>query len=448
MSTLDPLRWVAASPELDRVLELPPDQRAPYLESLRGRDATLAADVESLLDEHRELVAAGLLTDAPGGASGRSMEATQSWSSVDSTGAESSGPTGPTRLGPYRIVRTLGRGGMGTVYEADEIETGRRVALKILNERLNDARERERFNREGRLAASINHPHCVFVFAAVETDGRLAIAMELMQGTLADRLKREDPLPATEAVDIVLELLSGLQAAGAIGILYRDVKPSNCFVGPDGGLKIGDFGISLLHSPDGRHDALHAHPAGRNAGVRIARAASRGGARRAVRHLQPRRHALRAAHRTTSDRGQGSDVPADVRRQRHAAAAACAQAVCAEGLEPGRPAVSGEAARSAFRRLRRAGRGSCALLVDGCDSRDAGSTILRRLRGPMLSSPVLTTLVSILWLDDFVRERGVWFLLLQPGQRLPCSRRRISGSPRASGRRRQARRLRGFAWSI
>ena len=133
---------------------------------------------------------------------------------------------------------------MGAVYEADEIESGRRVALKVLKERLHDPRERERFHREGRLAASLNHPHCVFVFAASEIDGRLAIAMELMEGTLADRLKTHGPLPAAEAVDATLQLLLGLQAASAIGILHRDVKPSNCFVGADGVVKIGDFGIS------------------------------------------------------------------------------------------------------------------------------------------------------------------------------------------------------------
>jgi tRNA A-37 threonylcarbamoyl transferase component Bud32 len=138
---------------------------------------------------------------------------------------------------------------MGAVYEADEIESGRRVAVKVLKERLNDPRERERFNREGRLAASLNHPHCVFVFAASEVDGRLAIAMELMQGTLADRVKAHGPLPPAEAADAALQLISGLEAAAAIGILHRDVKPSNCFVSADGVVKIGDFGISRSLRP-------------------------------------------------------------------------------------------------------------------------------------------------------------------------------------------------------
>jgi serine/threonine protein kinase len=137
------------------------------------------------------------------------------------------------------------------VYEADEIDSGRRVALKVLKEPVHDPRERERFNREARLAASLNHPHCVFVFAASEVDGRLAIAMELMQGTLADRVKAQGPLPPAEAVDAALQLVSGLEAAAEIGILHRDVKPSNCFVSADGVIKIGDFGISRsLRSPE------------------------------------------------------------------------------------------------------------------------------------------------------------------------------------------------------
>ena len=145
--------------------------------------------------------------------------------------------------------RVLGRGGMGVVYEAEEIESGRRVALKVLEQRFGDARERERFDREGRLAASINHPHCVFVFGAAEIDGVPAIAMELMQGTLADRLTAEGPLPPAAAVDAALQLVAGLQAAAAAGILHRDVKPSNCFVDADGVVKIGDFGISRSLRP-------------------------------------------------------------------------------------------------------------------------------------------------------------------------------------------------------
>ena len=95
----------------------------------------------------------------------------------------------------------------------------------------------------------MNHPHCVFVFSAAEIGDHPVIAMELMQGTLADRLTAEGPLPPDAAVDVALQLVAGLQAAAQAGILHRDVKQSNCFVDADGVVKIGDFGISRSLRP-------------------------------------------------------------------------------------------------------------------------------------------------------------------------------------------------------
>jgi serine/threonine protein kinase len=246
MTPLDPVRWRAASAELDRVLELSADERAPYLASLRGRDATLAADVESLLDDQRAADEARFLQAPP---QFPASDATTRAALEPPPSSWGPGLESGTAFGPYRIVGLLGRGGMGVVYEAEEIDSGRRVALKVLDERLDDQRERERFDREGRLAASINHPHCVFVFAAFEVDGRPAIAMELMRGTLADRLARDGPLPVADAVDAALDLVAGLKAAADAGILHRDVKPSNCFVDGAGRIKTGDFGISRSVRP-------------------------------------------------------------------------------------------------------------------------------------------------------------------------------------------------------
>ena len=148
-------------------------------------------------------------------------------------------------LGPFRIVTLLGRGGMGVVYEAEEIDSGRRVALKVLSPGLRREIDRARFLKEGRLAASLDHPNCIYVFGAWELDERLVIAMELMRETLADRLKHGGRLPSAVAVDAMLQIIAGLDAAATAGILHRDVKPSNCFVDEQGRVKIGDFGISI-----------------------------------------------------------------------------------------------------------------------------------------------------------------------------------------------------------
>ena len=152
-------------------------------------------------------------------------------------------------FGPYRIISLLGRGGMGVVFEAEETESGRRVALKVLSTRLSREIDRERFLREARLAASINHPHCVFVFGACGIAGQLVIAMELMQETLRDRLARQGPFSTAAAIDAILDVIVGLDAAAATGILHRDVKPANCFVDEQGRVRIGDFGISISAHP-------------------------------------------------------------------------------------------------------------------------------------------------------------------------------------------------------
>jgi uncharacterized RDD family membrane protein YckC len=152
-------------------------------------------------------------------------------------------------FGPYLIVRPLGKGGMGQVYEAEETESGRRVAMKILSRGLGDDEERERFLREGRLAASLSHPNTVYVFGTTEVQGFPVIAMELAPGgTLKDVLVGGAPPPFAAAVDAILQVIAGLDAAAAIGILHRDVKPSNCFVHADGRVLVGDFGLSVAAS--------------------------------------------------------------------------------------------------------------------------------------------------------------------------------------------------------
>ncbi len=152
----------------------------------------------------------------------------------------------PQSMGPYRLVRRLGGGGMGTVYEAEDTLSGRRVALKLIQaDHAASPSAIERFRQEGQLASKLSHPRCVFVLAADEVHGRPYIVMELMSGsTLADVVKEQGPLPPEIALRQILDVIEGLQEAHHHGLIHRDVKPSNCFVDEHGRVKVGDFGLA------------------------------------------------------------------------------------------------------------------------------------------------------------------------------------------------------------
>jgi uncharacterized RDD family membrane protein YckC len=159
------------------------------------------------------------------------------------------GPVGevPERVKGYRLIRQLGRGGMGTVYEAEDSRHGRKVALKIIAPGyVESSGAVERFRQEGRLASSLAHPRCVFVLEADEDDdGRPFIAMELMTGdTLQDLVEKGGPLAVGDAVSRILDVVEGLREAHRLGLIHRDVKPSNCFLDGEGRVKVGDFGLS------------------------------------------------------------------------------------------------------------------------------------------------------------------------------------------------------------
>jgi serine/threonine protein kinase len=151
-------------------------------------------------------------------------------------------PQFPFDFGGYRIWKLLGRGGMGAVYEADQLSSGRRVALKVLGHTFGIPEARKRFLREGTLAAKVNHPQSVYVFGTEEIEGTPVIVMELVRGgTLKDRL-RSGPMEPSAAVDAILQVVAGLEAAAKQGVLHRDIKPANCFQSVEGEVKVGDYG--------------------------------------------------------------------------------------------------------------------------------------------------------------------------------------------------------------
>jgi beta-lactam-binding protein with PASTA domain/tRNA A-37 threonylcarbamoyl transferase component Bud32 len=146
--------------------------------------------------------------------------------------------------GRYRILRKLGSGGMANVYLAEDEELGRRVAIKILNDRYaNDELFIERFRREAKSAAALSHPNIVSIYDRGQAEGTYYIAMEVIEGrSLKELILTRGPLPLGEAIAYTLEMLEALRFAHRHGIIHRDVKPHNILVGER--LKVTDFGIA------------------------------------------------------------------------------------------------------------------------------------------------------------------------------------------------------------
>ena len=143
----------------------------------------------------------------------------------------------------YRIERVLGEGGMGRVFEALDLQLGRRVAIKLIREDLDDPKSRQRFLHEARAAATLSHANACQLYEVSEHDGHPFLVMELLDGEpLSARLKR-GPIPKDEAVMLLKQLMSVLIEFHEAGMIHRDLKPSNVFVS-DQGLKLLDFGLA------------------------------------------------------------------------------------------------------------------------------------------------------------------------------------------------------------
>jgi serine/threonine protein kinase len=151
------------------------------------------------------------------------------------------------RLGTYRILKALGAGGMGVVFEAEDMQLKRGVALKVMKPEYGTNDEaRQRFLREARAAAAIQHDHIVTIYQVGEDRGLPYLAMQLLQGeSLAARLAREKQLPIPEVLRIGREIAEGLAAAHERGVIHRDIKPGNIWLeGERGRIKILDFGLA------------------------------------------------------------------------------------------------------------------------------------------------------------------------------------------------------------
>lgn len=208
-------------------------------------------------------------------------------------------PPVPEEIGPYRIVRRLGQGGMGTVYDALDTTLDRHVALKMITPaRADDADLRVRFRQEARMQAALDSPHVVQVYAHGEVAGRLYIASQLVpDGDLGAWLRR-GALPPGLAEQVVAQVADGLAEAHRVGVVHRDVKPANVLLrkrGPDVVAYLADFGV-----------AERACPAGPGV-VEDVRALGR-----LIEAVLPRRR-TRAVERIVRAAGRGEPTAADVR---------------------------------------------------------------------------------------------------------------------------------------
>ncbi|TWU64964.1 MULTISPECIES: serine/threonine-protein kinase [Crateriforma] len=201
------------------------------LDDVKKVVASLLADQTTLTPESlaEGLVAAGILTD---------------WQSQKVLAGKSKG----FYLGSYRLLRPLGRGGMGMVFLGEHQIMKRLMALKILpSEQLADERRIQRFKDEARASAQLDHPNIVRAYDCAEAGGKVYIVMEYVDGAdLQQAVARDGVMPVATAIDAVRQAAEGLSHAHARGIIHRDIKPSNLMLGRDGVVKVSDMGLARI----------------------------------------------------------------------------------------------------------------------------------------------------------------------------------------------------------
>ncbi|MCP3962227.1 MAG: protein kinase [bacterium] len=231
-------RWRRVEAIFDEALELPAAEVPAHLDAACGGDDGLRGEVEALLGADQQ---AGAFLETSAGA----YAATLIREALPATRQD---PLEGRRLGPYRVLRRIGGGGMGVVYEAVDTRLFRRVALKLLPTSLNrDPDAKERFVREARAASALDHPNICAIHDIGETDGgRMFIVMAYYGGRTLESMLADGPLEIDDALDLAAQVSRGLERAHEAGIVHRDIKPANVIVTEHGEVKVLDFGIAKI----------------------------------------------------------------------------------------------------------------------------------------------------------------------------------------------------------
>jgi serine/threonine-protein kinase len=225
----DPSRRRRIENLFDQCSDLPPAQRGRFLEVATEGDPALRRDVEELLASAERADSTGRLERIVAAA-------------FDLAGAPDDQPRPGDR---YEIIEKLGVGGMGTVYMANDRESGRIVALKFLSQSLaGDPVLKRRFYREAQATAALDHVNIGAIYGVEETEEHLFIVMPYYDGGTLKHLIAKGPLPVADAVGCAAQVAAGLAHAHAAGVIHRDIKPANLMFAEDDSLKIVDFGIA------------------------------------------------------------------------------------------------------------------------------------------------------------------------------------------------------------